>query len=212
MKFSNIIINGKGIRFIDKYGKVINNAEAVNRIINRVKNIFYDMNLYIVHIISGHIPFHHIRLIVFTINGMKIGNGSIIHMGCKFFKLNNIDIGKDTIIGNNAFLDGRSNIKIGDHVDIASEVMIYNSEHSINDPKFKATDAPVEVGDYVFIGPRVIILPGIKIGRGAVIAAGCVLTKNVPSYAIFAGVPGKMIGERKIRDLNYILGRPRLFQ
>ncbi len=212
MLIGNLIINYKGIFFVNKYGERMNNTEAVNKILNRVKNIFCDLNLYFVHIISSHIPFHFIRKYVFTINGVKIGKGSVIHMGCRFFSPKNIEIGKDTIIGNRAFLDGRDKIKIGNHVDIASEVMIYNSEHDINDPKFNAENGVVNIGDYVFIGPRAIILPGIIIGKGAVIAAGCVVTKDVPEYSIYAGVPGKAIGERKVKELNYILGRPRLFQ
>ncbi|KKQ96441.1 MAG: Acetyltransferase, partial [Candidatus Woesebacteria bacterium GW2011_GWA1_39_12] len=70
----------------------------------------------------------------------------------------------------------------------------------------------VEIKDYVFIGPRAIILPGVSIGRGAVVAAGAVVTKNVPDFAIVGGVPAKVIGERKNKNLNYRLGRARLFQ
>ncbi|MCR4305614.1 MAG: acyltransferase, partial [Candidatus Daviesbacteria bacterium] len=75
-----------------------------------------------------------------------------------------------------------------------------------------AISAPVEIGDYVFIGPRAIILPGVKIGKGAVVAAGAVVTKNVQENMIVGGVPAEVIGERKVKDLHYKLGRARLFQ
>jgi len=129
-----------------------------------------------------------------------------------FFNPKNIEIGKDTIIGDHAFLDGREKIKIGDHVDIASSVMIYNSEHNLESEGFEAISAPVEIGDYVFIGPRVIIMPGVKIGRGSVVAGGAVVTKDVADFAIVGGVPTKVIGERKNKKPNYKLGRARLFQ
>jgi len=64
----------------------------------------------------------------------------------------------------------------------------------------------------VFIGPRAIIMPGVKIGRGAVVAGGAVVTKDVPDFAIVGGVPAKVIGERKNKDPHYNLGRARLFQ
>ncbi|OGE65039.1 hypothetical protein A3I48_02055 [Candidatus Daviesbacteria bacterium RIFCSPLOWO2_02_FULL_36_7] len=160
----------------------------------------------------GLVPCHYFRLFFYSLAGMKIGSGSRIHMGASFFYLANIQIGTGTIIGGHVFLDGRDKLIIGNHVDIASGVMIYNSEHDINSEDFHAISAPVEIGDYVFIGPGVIILPGVKIGKGAVVAAGAVVTKDVPEFAIVGGVPAQVIGERKIKDLHYKLGRARLFQ
>jgi maltose O-acetyltransferase len=90
--------------------------------------------------------------------------------------------------------------------------MIYNSEHDLEKQDFSARTEPVQIEDYVFVGPRSIILPGVKIGKGAVIAAGAVVTANVPDFAIVGGVPAKVIGERKNKSPNYRLGRPRLFQ
>jgi maltose O-acetyltransferase len=133
-------------------------------------------------------------------------------MGCKFFEPEGVVIGEDTKIGEKTFLDGRAILKIGNHVDIASEVMIYNSEHNLDSESFEASEEPVVIEDYVFIGPRAIILPGVRIGKGSVIAAGAVVTKDVADFTIVGGVPAKIIGERKNKDLNYKLGRARLFQ
>jgi len=143
---------------------------------------------------------------------MKIGNGSTIHTGARFYNPRNIEIGDDSIVGEGAVLDGRDTLIIGNHVDIASEVMIYNSEHDVQDSAFQAKTAPVEISDYVFIGPRAIILPGIKIGKGAVVGAGAVVTKDVESFTIVGGVPAKVIGERKNKDPNYRLGRAAWFR
>ncbi|MBI4999455.1 acyltransferase, partial [Candidatus Gottesmanbacteria bacterium] len=131
---------------------------------------------------------------------------------CNFFDPGGVEIGEDTIIGDHAFLDGRAPLTIGNHVDIASQVLIYNSKHDINDPNFSPVSEPVVIEDYVFIGPRAIIQPGIRIGRGAVVAAGAVVTKDVPEFAIVGGVPAQVIGQRQIKDLHYRLGRARLFQ
>lgn len=160
----------------------------------------------------GHIPSHVIRRFFYRVAGMEIGQGTSIHMWASFYDPKHIEIGNDTIIGEKIVLDGRDNIKIGDHVDIASEVMIYNGEHDLSDEKFTAVFAPVTIDDYVFIGPRAIILPGVTIGKGAVVGAGAVVTKNVEPFDIVGGVPAKVIGKRNLKDPKYKLGRAALFR
>lgn len=159
----------------------------------------------------GHVPSHHFRRFIYRLGGMKIGKGSAIHTEAKFYNAKNIIIGEDSIIGEDAVLDGRAKLIIGNHVDMASEVMVYNCEHDVNDGNFKAVCAPVEIGDYVFIGPRAIILPGVRIGKGAVVAAGAVVTKDVPEFKIVGGVPAKEIAERN-KDVSYHLGRAAWFR
>lgn len=167
----------------------------------------------------GYIPSHHIRRFFYRLSGVTIGSGSTIHMMARMYDPRHIRIGKDTIIGEKATLDGRKQLKnskggleIGDHVDIASEVMIWTSEHDIQDPSMAAIEEKVTIGDYVFIGPRAIILPGVTIGKGAVIAAGAVVTKDVDELSIVAGVPAKEISKRHKEALGYKLGRARWFQ
>lgn len=199
------------IVMLDKDGQRLNKKTAATKIFNRLFNYLLDVELLILRIV-GFIPLHFVRWVAYTAAGVKIGQGTHIHMGTQFFYPVGVEIGKGCVIGQNAFLDGRDRLKIGDYVDIASDVMIYNSEHDINDENFKAISAPVEIGDFCFIGPRAIILPGIKIGKGAVIAAGAVVTKDVADFAIVGGVPAQVISERKLKDLHYKLGRARLFQ
>ena len=208
----NIQLSKKGISFVDKHGKKLDTTAAYQKISNRFKNYFLDFQLFLLHAVSLHIPIWFIRKIVMELCGVRIGAGSTLHMGAKFFSPSGVSVGEDTIIGDRAFLDGRANLTIGSHVDIASEVMIYNSEHDISSPEFSAISEEVKIGDYVFIGPRAIILPGVTIGEGAIVAAGAVVTKGVPAYAMVGGVPAKAIGERPLKNLNYKLGRARLFQ
>ena len=195
----------------DKNGNNLSNREASLKILNRIMNWFLDFELMILRWV-GYIPFNSVRKYIYRLFGLTIGKGSVIHMWANFFEPKNISIGRDTIIGNNAFLDGRAILKIGSHTDIASSVMIYNSEHDINSSDFSAKVETVEIGDYCFIGPRVIILPGVKIGKGAVVGAGAVVTKNIEDYTIVGGVPAKVIGERQNKSPEYKLGRARLFQ
>ena len=197
--------------FKDKSGKSLNTKETANKISIRLYNYLADLMLWKLHLLVN-IPSHHFRRFLMRLYGAHIGKGTSVHMSPRFFSLKNLTIGQDSIIGYRAFLDGRDKLTIGSHVDIASEVMIYNSEHDLDSADFKAHDGPVEIGDYVFIGPRVIILPGVKIGKGAVVAAGAVVTKDVSEFQIVGGVPAKEIGQRKNLHPNYRLGRARLFQ
>jgi len=197
--------------FHDKYGQVLPLSKAGPKIVTRLQNYLLDFELLVLTII-GNIPLHTIRTLTYKFFGLRIGKGSHIHMWARFYDPSNIEIGQDTLVGDNAFLDGRDSLLIGNHVDIASQVLIYNSQHDVNSLGFEATTAPVEIGDYVFIGPRAIILPGVKIGRGAVIAAGAVVTKDVAEFSVVAGIPAEKISERKNKDPQYILGRARLFQ
>jgi acetyltransferase-like isoleucine patch superfamily enzyme len=161
----------------------------------------------------GYIPLHHVRRFVYRLHGVKIGKGSTIHMFASFYDPKNIKIGKDSIIGEWVVLDGRAPLVIGDHVDIASNVMIYNAEHDVHSKNFtKAHMDKVVIEDYAFIGPRAIILPGVTIGRGAVVAAGAVVTKDVDALKIVGGVPAKEIGDRDEDSLIYTLGRAAWFR
>ena len=193
-------------------GKELSSGEVVSKGINRIKWIWLDLVLFKLNFVSHFIAFHSIRKFYFRLFGLKIGKNSFIHMRTRFFNPAGVSIGEGTIIGDACFLDGRAPLKIGNNVDIATGVMVYNSEHDIHSENFAPIDGEVEIGDYVFIGPRAIILPGVKIGKGAVIAAGAVVTGNVKDFEIVGGIPAKPIGERKAKDLHYKLGRARLFQ
>lgn len=166
----------------------------------------------ILHLIGDNVPSHHVRRFFYRFFGMKIGKGSTIHMGARFYNPKNIQIGEDSIIGEDVVLDGRDKLTIGNHVDIASEVMIYNAQHDVRDPNFPAICALVIIEDYVFIGPRAIILQGVTVKKGAVVGAGAVVTKDVEENSIVGGVPAEKIGERGVKDLNYRLGRAAWFR
>lgn len=195
----------------DSHGHDINPAEFSQKVANRLRTIALEFWLMILRWV-GHIPLHTVRKVFYIASGIKLPFDSTIHMWANFFNPGNITIGRNTIIGDHCFLDGRAPLTIGDHVDIASQVLIYNDEHDINSKDFGNSFGSVKIDDYAFVGPRAIILPGVTIGRGAVVAAGAVVTKNIPDFEVWGGVPAKKISTRSNTNPSYRLGRPMLFQ
>lgn len=106
-----------------------------------------------------------------------------------------VKIGDYTII-DNSNLDGRGKLKIGSYC-VLNEATVITAEHNIDSPKFETTYESVTIDDYVIIFKKAIILPGTTIGYGAVIAAGSVVTKDVPPMGVVAGNPAKLIRFRK---------------
>ena len=131
-----------------------------------------------------------------TSSNFTVKKGAIFGSGC------NIEIGENSEIGSNARLMIIGNLKIGDNVMMAPDVFIVDSNHRFNKKdvpiKNQGNDSPrnIEICDDVWIGARAIILPRVKIGKGAIVAAGSVVTKDIPSYSIVAGNPAKIIKKR----------------
>lgn len=150
------------------------------------------------------LPFHFLRLLWLRLF-MHIGKDSSVLSFVEVRNPKNVVIGNNTIINRRVLLDGRGgHLIIGNNVDIAQETNIWTLEHDLNNDNHQSIGADVVIEDYVWIASRVTILPGVKIGYGAVVAAGAVVTKDVEPHTIVGGVPAKPIGLRK-NDYNYIL-------
>ena len=153
----------------------------------------------------GMVPSHHIRRFIYKALGAEIGKHVVFHFRTEIRGIHRLKIGSGTIIGDNTLLDARRGLTIGENVNIASDVTIHPGGHDIRDPFFRAPaldSSPVVIGDRVYIGARAMILNGVTIGVGAVLCAGCVVTKDVEPYAVVAGIPAKKVNERP-RDLRY---------
>lgn len=120
-----------------------------------------------------------------------------------------IEIKKYSTINKNVYVDGRGGLKIGAYVSISPSVKLITASHEVNSADFKLEVKPIVINDFVWICTSAIILPGVTLGKGCVVASGAVVTKDVPEYVIVGGNPAKIIGIRS-KDLTYSpLWRPR---
>jgi acetyltransferase-like isoleucine patch superfamily enzyme len=149
------------------------------------------------------VPFHAIRQGFLRAAGMKIGRKVAILRGTLVIRPDRIRVGDHCIIGFQCFLGGEAGIDIGSNVNIASFSVLLGGYHDINSPTFDSVLRPTIVEDYAWIATRAVVLSGVRIGRGAVVAAGAVVTRNVPPYQVVAGVPARPIGERKPEACRY---------
>lgn len=158
----------------------------------------------------GYLPSHRVRSGCYRLAGVQLPKTSSIHWRAEFYAPDLITIGQHCTIGDTAFLDGRSGLTIGDNVNLGSHVTIYTRQHDVDSPDFAEVGAPVRIGDYAWIASHAIVLPGVVIGEGAVVAAGSVVTKDVAPYTLVGGNPARYIRDRN-RDLRYQLGYAKRF-
>ena len=178
---------------------------------NWIKVIYFDGILYLTNRLVAHIPSHAIRLYFYRYClGLEIGKNSHIFMDAWFDSKKNFQLGNNSVINQKCRLDNRGKITIGDNVSISAEVCILTADHDLQTSDFAGRIRPVNIEDYVFIGTRAMILPGVNLGKGCAVAAGAVVTKSVSPFTIVAGVPAKPIGKRQ-SDLQYHLNYCRLF-
>lgn len=122
-----------------------------------------------------------------------------IGCNCIFRKkdINNIFIGNNTIIGNHVEINCESDMSIGNNVLIASGTIITDVNHKINafglERTYGIISKSIIIEEDVWIGAKSIILQGLVIGKGSVVAAGSVVTKNIPAYQVWGGIPAKFI-------------------
>jgi acetyltransferase-like isoleucine patch superfamily enzyme len=170
------------------------------------------------HLVS-RIPSYSVRRAWYQyVMGIEMGSGSAVQLGCYLWSYGprsnrrlKTRIGDRSVINRGCCIDARTGLTIGADVSISPEVAILTTQHDVNDPEFALEGRRVVIEDHVFIGMRATVLPGVTIGRGAVVAAGAVVTKDVAPLDIVAGVPARPVGRRRL-DPKYTLPRPPLFE
>ena len=135
---------------------------------------------------------------------IKIGQGSSTHIGLKLYTYDNIILGALCVIDGDCTLDSRGRLTIGNNVNTSPEVMTLTAYHNPDAEEFTGIEKSVMIEDYAWIATRAMILPGVTIGHGAIVAAGAVVTNNVAPRTIVGGNPDRVIRIRK-GDQTYTL-------
>ena len=186
---------------------------------NRLAGVAAHLLNYATNHVVNRIPSYSIRRAWYqNVMGIGMGSGSGVQLGCYLWSYGprsnrrlKTRIGARSVINRGCCIDVRSGLTIGDDVSISPEVAILTTQHDLNDPEFSLQGKRVVIEDHVWIGMRAMVLPGVTIGRGAVIAAGAVVTKDVAPLDIVAGVPARPVGRRTL-DPQYRLPNPPLFE
>lgn len=169
-----------------------------------------ELKIYLCNHWVSTVPSHSFRLWYYRkIMKFKIGPESSVFLNCSFDMPNGLEIESNCVINGKCRLDTRGKITIGKNVSISEEVIVLTADHNPRTPGFEGQNKSVKIEDYVWVGTRAIILPGVTLGEGALVAAGAVVSKSIPPYEIWGGVPAKKIGERP-KNLTYAVSYRRI--
>lgn len=173
------------------------------RTLSHFRGGYYGIKSTLVERVIPSIPSKTLRNVFIRWAGVKASRNVCFYPGFMVRKPKGLIIEEGVSIGPKCLLDARMGLTIHKNAVIAYEAIIWSLNHDYNDIHFKGKGAPTEIGEYAWVCSRSIILPGVKIGKGAIVASGAIVTKDVPNYAIVGGVPAKIIGYREEKDYQY---------
>ena len=153
--------------------------------------------------IIPNIPSKRVKIWSLKKMGAKIHKNVIFYSGFSVRNPKGLVIENGVSIGPKVLLDARCGITIKKCAVIAYDAIIWTLNHDYNDVHFCGEGAPVDIGEYAWICSRAIVLPGVRIGKGAVVASGAIVTKDVAPWTVVGGCPAKQIGERQKKDYDY---------
>lgn len=140
-----------------------------------------------------------VRIGLLKLFNAHIGRHSSVHGTARIWQPWKLEMGVSSTIGDRVDCYTVDKITIGDQVVISQDAFICTASHDISSPQMQLTTAPICINNNAWICARAIILPGVTIGEGAVVAAGAVVTKDVAAWTIVGGNPARELGKRTIK-------------
>jgi acetyltransferase-like isoleucine patch superfamily enzyme len=161
-----------------------------------MRRLAYDVYLRLVNVLL-RVPGHRVRRLVFVkLIGADAAGDISLERGVRVTVKGGVTVGESTNINSGVVLDGRGGLRIGSKVNISPEALILTAEHDARSPDFAGVESGVVIADRVWIATRAMVLPGSRVGEGAVVAAGAVVRGEVEPWSIVAGNPARQVGER----------------
>lgn len=159
-----------------------------------IRALWYVISLVVFE--SGWFPFYGIKRSLLNLFGAKVGTGVVIkpHVRIKFPW--NLQIGNQSWIGEDVWIDNLASVTVGPDVCLSQAAYLCTGSHDHQRVTFDLIVKPIVIEAAAWIAARAVILPGVTVGEGAVVAAGSVVTRDVPSGFIVGGSPARVIGER----------------
>jgi putative colanic acid biosynthesis acetyltransferase WcaF len=163
-----------------------------------LKVVYYALVLF-GNVVINMIPSRHLRKWWLQLFGAIIGKRIFPCRRVEVLLPIGLKLGDGVAVGWFAELDARGGIEVGDNTNISSHVKIITGSHDVDDPDFTTDFRPVKIGNHCWLGTGAIVLQGVTIGNGAVVAAGAVVTKNIPPYEIWGRCAREKDSRQKIR-------------
>ena len=146
----------------------------------------------------------------------KCGDGFVANEGCRFNFGQNIEVGKNVSWNHGCYFDSKGGIKFGDWSIVTEYVKVFTHSHSEGDHEAREY-GPVEIADYAKVYTASTVLPNVKIGEGAIVGTGSIVTRSVEPYTLVVGSPAKPMRDRKTQglsgnDFNHYMMKNKMFQ
>lgn len=140
---------------------------------------------------------------LYSLLGVQIGRLTIIEGTTIRGKHDNLSIGNESFIAKDVNFGLHNRITIGSNVVINSGVKLLTGSHRLDSSSWHLITESIIIEDYAWIATNAVILPGVRIGKGAVVGAGAIVTKSIPDFSIVAGNPAKQLNRHRVESLNY---------
>ncbi|MBR1871021.1 MAG: putative colanic acid biosynthesis acetyltransferase [Kiritimatiellae bacterium] len=169
---------------------------------HRFKRIaWYAVNATLFRVLAGT-RLRIVRNMLLRAFGARIPLKSLVYASARIYAPWNLAVGRHSCIGPRCDIYNKAFVSLGDNTVISQDGFICTASHDTSSPMMELETKSISIGDKVWIGARAIILPGVTIGEGAVVAAGAVVTKDVAPWTVVAGNPATPVKNRVLRELD----------